>query len=465
MKWSKYQKNIFKNVAEGSGNLVVNALAGSGKTSVIIESLNHLPIDKSWLLVAFNKRIAEELNARAPNGRGDARTLHSLGLRSIYRAIRNPRIEQDKNRILLDKIVGRNKKLWNLKFQISKAVDLCKGYLVDGTEFIDIIMDNHSIDTCEIDRDQFVNYVQKTLEAARETTHIIDFSDMIYLPHVLSLNVDEFDAVYIDEGQDLNNAQIELSIKACNEGGRVFVFSDRNQAIYGWRGAASNAVDKLKDKLNAKELPLPITYRCPKLVVKEAQKFVPDFEARPNAPDGFVDHITRAKMIKIAEPGCFILSRLNAPLIGLALGFIGNGVPAIIQGRDIGANLLNLIRKSRRKTLNTFLNWLDNWEKKELARLRKKRANTETISDKAACMRTLANASHDLKEMKGKIKSLFEDTDEYGKIILSSIHRAKGLQRDVVFMLSSTFRTFNQEEKNINYVSITRSAGSLFYVK
>jgi superfamily I DNA/RNA helicase len=465
MKWSKYQKALFKDVAEGSGHTVVEAVAGSGKTTSLLESLNHIPDGKTWLLVAFNKKIASELKDRAPGSCfGDVRTLHSLGLKTIYSRFPKVRVDNDKMRHVLDKVVGRNKKLWDLKAQISKTVTLCKGYLVDGSEFIDHIMDNHDIDTCEIDRDRFIDYVQKAMDASRKETTAVDFNDMIWFCYVYNLSVEKYDRVFIDEAQDLNNGQVALALKACKKTGRILALGDRKQCLYAFAGASLYSMDNIKKKLRAKELPLSITYRCPKLVVEEAQRFAPQIEAAPGAPDGIVKKITRAKMIKQAKPGCFILSRANAPLIGLALGFIRNSIPAIIQGRDIGQNLLTLIRKSRRRSLDSFLTWLDNWEKKETARLRKKKMNPATIHDKAACMRALADACYDLNDVKNKIKILFEDTDEHGKIVLSTVHKAKGLERNIVYMLMPTFKTHTQEERNIFYVAQTRAAAELYYV-
>ena len=465
MRWSKYQKAIFKDVAGGEGHTVIEAVAGSGKTTTLLESLGHIPEGASWLLVAFNKRIAEEMRRRAVDSfDGDIRTLHSLGLKTVGSRLRNIKVENNKNRFLLDKIVGKNRNLWDLKSQVSKTVSLCKGYLVDGAEFIDHIMDNHGIDTCEIDRDLFVDYVQKTMEAAREETRYVDFDDMIWFPHVFNLPVQRYHRVFIDECQDLNNAQIALALKAVKRNGRVTAFGDSNQCIYAFTGASLHSMDNIRKKLDAKELDLSISYRCPNLVVKEAQALVPHIQARPGAPDGKVEKISLSKLHKQAKPGCFILSRANAPLIGLALGFIRRSIPAVIQGRDIGQNLINLIKKSRRKSLDTFMSWLDKWEKREVARIRKKRGNTLYVTDKAACIRALADACHDLNDVKRKIKTLFEDTDEHGKIVLSTVHKAKGLERDIVYMLMPTFKTHNQEERNIKYVAITRSAKELYYV-
>jgi len=237
-----------------------------------------------------------------------------------------------------------------------------------------------------------------------------------------------------------------------------------HNSIYSWAGAGTDVLNKLAKKLNAKTLRLPITYRCPTKIVKHAQQFVPDIEARPNAPEGTLEYISSKDMMKKAKPGCFILSRVNAPLIGLALKFIGNGVPCNIQGRDIGSNLITIIKKSRRKTVPAFLSWLEKWERKEVARVTKMNRSPVPIRDKAQCLRTLADACASVGEMKSKIQDLFEDGDDTNRIILSTVHRAKGLQRDVVFVLSGTFWGGNQEERNVKYVACTRSADSLYFV-
>ena len=62
MKWSKYQKAIFQNVHDQkTGHVIVEAVAGSGKTSTLLESLNHIPDEKTWLLVAFTVTVKTKL--------------------------------------------------------------------------------------------------------------------------------------------------------------------------------------------------------------------------------------------------------------------------------------------------------------------------------------------------------------------------------------------------------------------
>jgi len=462
--WSDYQKTIFNEVATGEGHVIVDAVAGSGKTSSIIESTNHIPDGKSWLLVAFNKSIAEELNLRIHTFSGDVRTLHSLGLRSLFKKFPNIKVANDKvDKIMID-VVGKDKKLWDIKYQIKKTVSLCKAYMINGEGFIDHIMDDHDIDTFEMKRDIFIEKVQDILKECALNTKEVDFDDMIWMPLIHKVDVKKYDFTIIDECQDLNKAQLELAIKTCKRNGRIIALGDHKQAVYAFRGAGLDSISNLKKKLNAKSLPLSITYRCPKLVVKEAQKYTKQIMAAPDAKEGIVDHISVEQMLKGAQPGCFILSRINAPLVSHALNFIKRGIPASVQGKDIGKNLINLIKKSKKKELSSFLDWLFDWQNKEVARLSAKERNFEHIVDKAKCLRAVADSASSLSELKTKIIDLFEDTEEEDRIILSSVHRSKGLERDTVYLLWSTFRGGCASERNIKYVAVTRSAHELYYV-
>lgn len=82
--WSQQQRDIFAEVEHGTGHLVVQALAGTGKTTTVIEALKRLRSGTRALLCAFNKSIAEELAQRAPRG-VKVSTLHGLGAGALYR--------------------------------------------------------------------------------------------------------------------------------------------------------------------------------------------------------------------------------------------------------------------------------------------------------------------------------------------------------------------------------------------
>ena len=96
---SKYQKNIFDFIEHGVGNLVVEAVAGSGKTSTIVQALKLIPIDKKILFCAFNKDIVKELTKKIGKQENvDVRTVHSLGLLMLQRNFKDKELSINENK-------------------------------------------------------------------------------------------------------------------------------------------------------------------------------------------------------------------------------------------------------------------------------------------------------------------------------------------------------------------------------
>jgi len=463
--WSEYQRNIFADIANGSGNTQVDALAGTGKTSTIVEGFHYVPTFKRSLMCAFNKSIQTELESRAP-AEVTVKTLHALGYAACRRSF--PKLGAPDNNKLgayVKAEKGNEGETYELRSFLSKTISLSKGYLASTPKQIDEVMDRHEIDTCGESRDAFIASALKIMEATKKDTNRIDFDDMIWLPNVLGLRLDKHDFVFIDEAQDLNLAQINLALNSVNSSGRIISVGDEHQAIYGFRGADSNAIQNIVTRLNSKRMPLSVTYRCAKSIVDMAKTLVPQIEAAPNAEQGLVDYCSTAKMEQNVKPGDFILSRVNAPLIKWCLALLKARIPANIQGRDMGKNLLSLIKKSNTNNVDVFLSWLNDYEAMETERLNNQRRDTSVISDKAECLRTLCEGTKSLAEVRANIESLFRDGDDKDRVILSSTHKAKGLERDRVFMLNDTYKPAKGiEEANLTYVAYTRAKKELYLV-
>jgi superfamily I DNA/RNA helicase len=464
--WSIYQKDIFNDVLNGVGNTQVDALAGTGKTSTIVESCYYVPQTESSLLCAFNKRIQEELERRSPEW-VDVKTLHSLGYGACRRAfpkIGSPNKDKLSDYVRADR--GDKAETYDLREGLGRAVSLCKGYLVDDEEGIDEILDKHDIDICGDKRGEFIGSVIKIMNACKKDTKQVDFDDMIWLPNVHGLSLTKYDRVFIDEAQDLNLAQINLALNSCKEEGRILSVGDEHQAIYGFRGADSNAIQSIVNRMGSKRMPLSVTYRCALSIVRLAQTLVPALEAAPGAIEGKVERIKDVELIKRVRPGDFILSRTNAPLIKWCLALLRERIPANIQGRDIGQNLTGMIRKSKQKSVNSFLDWLKDYSRMEIGRMLKLKRDPTTIEDKAACLEALCDGATSLNEVKDNIDRLFKDGDDKNRVILSTTHKAKGLERDRVFMLEGTYRRGKdtREENNLVYVAWTRAKNELYLV-
>jgi DNA helicase-2/ATP-dependent DNA helicase PcrA len=144
------------------------------------------------------------------------------------------------------------------------------------------------------------------------------------------------------------------------------------------------------------------------------------------------------------------------------------GVPANIQGRDVGANLQYFIKKSKAKTIDKFIEYVNSWRELETKRLLSAKKDTTSTIDKAECLLNLCEGTLTIKDLKETIDKLFADVDDNNKIILSTTHKAKGLERDRVFVLRDTYRYgpgVTGEEANLFYVAITRARKELYFVR
>jgi len=498
-KWSKYQQAVFEDVANGSGHTVIKAVAGSGKTTTIVESMKYIPPGFSTLFVAFNKSIAEELKKKAPRG-VEVSTLHSYGLKAITASLGRLRIENNRVHRIIDDmslqlpkvIVAIGKELGMdreeaeeaaepFRFDLVKTVSLAKGSLAGDEQKIDELIDSFGIEYPGRSpfqgvileehlqakfREAFVKDAYEVMTRCGDTSDgMIDFDDMIWLPVVLDLRQRKFDRVFVDETQDLNPCQIELTMRAVKSNGRICAVGDPRQAIYRFRGADSAAVENVVKRLDAKILPLSVCYRCCRKVVETAKEIVPEIEWAPNAIEGSVEEATILEMKAQVKPGEFILSRTNAPLVSLCLSFLKEGRAATIQGRDIGASLAAFVKKSAAKDVATLRSYVEEWRDIECKRLAEKRRDTQAVEDRAECILAISEGANTVFEVIGRIESLFADKDDSNRILLSSTHKAKGMERHTVWMLAGTYRRRPEiEEDNLYYVAATRAQERLVMV-
>jgi DNA helicase-2/ATP-dependent DNA helicase PcrA len=469
--WSPYQQAIFADVADpNGGNTVVIARAGSGKTKSLVEAINHIPNKKAKILCcAFNKSIAVELEERINKSYVDVRTLHSFGFSAIKTAFAKEgikvAIDPAKAMTLIKSTFEPGYKCWEELFSLDKAVSLCKSNLVDTPKKVDALLDDYDITPVDLTRDEFVKRVVKVLALCRAKKDSVNFDDMIWFVPSYALPVPQYDFVFIDEGQDLSSSRAYVALSAISKTGRCFVLADDRQAIYGWAGADERSVPHLISKLNAKTLPLPLSYRCDKAIIKLAQSIVPDIQYCDTAGEGKVSYITEDQLVDKAKPGDFVISRTNAPLIKSCMQFIKNKIPANVYGRDIGANLKSLIKKSKKKDLKSFHKWLDGWRDEELARLREKNRSTDSVMDRYECLMMLSEDADSLSDIEKNIDTLFADKDGSNIVLHLSGHRSKGLEADNVFLLRKTFKpNVSEQEANVFYVAITRGRHSLTMV-
>ena len=459
--------------------------AGTGKTTTIKAAFEYAP-EAKILYAVFNKKNQKEAESKITDDRVEVKTLHSLGFAFIKRVWGNAKPDNDlefdrAEKVCEDTGFPSPQIKREVISAVTKLVSFCKNMTINTTiDDVRRIADERDIYVDGFETDHVCALAMKSLEAAKvkEPSGKISFDDMVWLPCAMNWVRPWFDLVCIDEAQDMNLPQLTMARASCKPGGRIVVVGDSRQAIYGFRGAVQNAMSMMKVQLRASELGLTTTYRCPKRVVELAQKIVPDYKAAPSAPEGVVKHVGESNLPKLAKPGDAILSRLNAPLMPIALSLIRSGIAARIEGRDIARQLISMARTLKASNIEDFLTKLEAWKAKQISRLASAKnadKKIEQIEDIAETLRVIAESAESVGEVERKLNDLFQDSSEPGKyapcVILSSVHKAKGLEWSRVFILSHTFARRKEskpgdvaEAANIYYVAITRSKRELYLV-
>jgi len=467
MSWTPQQELIFDAIENGTGDIFVNAGAGTGKTTTIVEAANRANAPRMCFL-AFNKSIATELAERLPND-VEAKTFHALG----FAAIRSNGVRTKVN----------NKKVWEIietllgkdfyAQPLVRLVGLVKGSMIEGTDRRSIVslIDEYDIQFENGDEVKALEAMPAILNMCRNQAYHIDFDDMIWLPLVENYVFPQFDMMFVDEAQDFNEMQRQLIKECLAANGRVVVVGDPNQAIYGFRGADSNSMERFKEDLRARgreisEFPLSVSWRCPQTVVKEANRYVSDFTCPDSAIEGSV--VENASFNP--QRGDIVLCRYNAPLVNAFYQMILEGRSCYILGRDMTKGLINHVKKicrNERTTTPEFIALLEQNTSMMLAKLRDagKDNQANNLEDKVECIRIFASRTNTVGEIISEIKKVFDGNDS-GDVMLSTVHKAKGLEADNVYILATERMPHpkgGHEENNICYVAITRAKQNLYF--
>jgi superfamily I DNA/RNA helicase len=169
--------------------------------------------------------------------------------------------------------------------------------------------------------------------------------------------------------------------------------------------------------------------------------------------------------------GDVILSRANAPLMPLCLSLLRRGISARIEGRDIGKMLVSKVEKLKAKSVPDFMRKVVANKDRRIKRAQARDAADSdilAIEDEAETLLALAEGLKSVAEIKTRIVALFQDSDKSPRpaVVLSSVHKAKGLEWNKVFMIRSTFLKkgrVTQEEKFLYYVACTRTKNELVF--
>ena len=490
--YSTEQQSVFDVFFNTDSNAVITAAAGSGKTFTIQHLLWKIAdrrSDYKSLYVVFNSRNKTEAESKMPES-CDVKTLHALGMQ-ILKSAGPMRVDEhkvwnflsimfpDTSKGLTDKEKEKELKAYNRrKFLMKKLIDFSRIMLMDQsfedlTECATLNQINitpQDIQLCatvlaEMNRQFFGD---KTTIIPTNQVHT-DFVDMRYLPVRFADKCKyshNYDLVCLDEYQDTSRMMFELVQRwiLSNPKTRYLAVGDPMQDIYGFAGADTQYFQILADRVNTESLTLSTCYRCKPAIVREAQKLVPSIQPMFSHDDG---EVIQEGNYNDAQDLDFILCRKNRPIVAICLDMLREGRRAVVRGRDIAEDMLSILNQIGATTLTELLQGLettkDNYLRQmiegrgwDLARA-KKSEEFKNLLDRCGVLEDMGNR-FEVSQISSIIDSIFTD-GKVNAVILSTVHKAKGLEADNVYILDLC----QMESVELKYVAITRAKNKLVY--
>lgn len=490
IEYSQNQKDFFQALTLSNKNIALKSTAGSGKTTTAVQATKYIPYGKTSLFCAFNKHTVMELKEKLPSN-VDCSTLHSLGLKALFNYYPQGSVKVKENKQiqfiepLFERIRVRKDK-WLKIYECDKILRLVRATMTElEEEEIEALCANHNlwpekeiVISTIIAGTRLKEYNSDPEKYGME----VDFQDMIELcVKDKDIRMPRYDFVFVDECQDcshLDQLFIERLIKPGV--GRLCVIGDPRQAIYSFRGADTYSFEYFENRPNTVTLPLSISYRCSKEVVKNAKKIYTDIEPWEKNKDGRV--IEKGKLEDV-QKGDFVLARNLRPLIEAFFKLIDLGKKCSIVGKELEEGLLELIEYlDEELSVEDMFVRLDEIllrKENELSRRGmtspKNHPSYEALSEKIGVLKRVGRNCGSIGQVKELLGTIFNDNG-LEAIELMTIHKSKGRENKKVFLIN-TFEgkklipnkyavTKDQltQEKNLLFIASTRSQEELHFL-
>ena len=276
------------------GPLLVLAGAGSGKTRVVTHRIAHLiklgtPASEI-LAVTFTNKAAGEMKHRVQeltSAKVMCLTFHSLGARILREKITSLGYSKDFT-IYDEEDTNKLVKECLLQLQIKPEKGTIRSYKAAISSFKNDLIEPHQIDLDTLEDKKIYNVYQMYLEKLKRC-NAVDFDDLLFLT-VKLLKEDQavrdelqsrWQFLLVDEYQDTNTSQYELTKLLSQKHQNLFVVGDPDQSIYSWRGAQfQNILNFDKDYPNAKIINLEQNYRSTNTILKASNAVIQNNEKR-----------------------------------------------------------------------------------------------------------------------------------------------------------------------------------------
>ena len=402
---STYQQDILDFFLNNpQSNMLVNALAGSGKSTTACMLSEHSKT--SDLYIAFNASVVEEFKKKIKNPKTKVMTMHSLAYSIMLynveqeskdsgekpkgfgsqRSKRTVSLDNFKPHKILDEEITKRygryiefaKRVF-LKDNYINLYNLCRLTLTDMSSNKDVsrLIDDHVLFLYYGDEGYSapdISEITSTLKILDtksrqqfETQGVIDFTDMLWITFN-KLKYDNWEVpywalytnIYCDEVQDFSNIQLNFLKFIKRTKGRYVFIGDFHQAIYNFAGANAQAFNQIPKMFAPVEtFDLPICYRCAKSHLSRVNREygIPILPC-DNAPMGFVKTIDKNKISEYAKAGDMVISRKNKWIAEVVLDLARNGTPIFIEDKEMVEAIKRQILSSKCTSVGTLEKFL-----------------------------------------------------------------------------------------------------------
>lgn len=491
--------------------ITVDATAGSGKSTLLemiaalLVAEQLLPVNDQAVFLSFNTHIVKPLRKVIPK-EFDVRSVSSLGHLICTKNQPGLKFEPRKYEDLIRDTVNScgiasPATRRELRERLASTVELHVGHdlglNIGLQEWSDML---NEVDAPVMGAEEALHKL--TLRVLRhgltmlKEQNVMSFLDQTLAPSAFGWTLPTpYAFLLVDELQDLSKAQLGLLQAATTPQSRLVGVGDENQSLYAFNGADARSMQRFTETFHAVNMPLSISYRCPSRHVTLARPFTTAIEAAPNAKGGTLDDISSDEFFSLVRPGQLALCRTNAPLIAWCYRLIAQGIPAVVRGRDLAKSLVALARDAAtwdgRKpnrdqvkdnlplmefltNLNEYCCALGEKIEKEAERDGSDPAlRLASIGDRLVALTLVLEqgGAQTLGQLVADIRLLFQG-DAETSLVLSTVHRAKGLEADAVYILEPELLPFPkartpqalETERCLQFVAFTRSKGALYFV-
>ena len=402
---STYQQDILDFFLNNpQSNMLVNALAGSGKSTTACMLSEHSKT--SDLYIAFNASVVEEFKKKIKNPKTKVMTMHSLAYSIMLynveqeskdsgekpkgfgsqRSKRTVSLDNFKPHKILDEEITKRygryiefaKRVF-LKDNYVNLYNLCRLTLTDMSSNKDVsrLINDHVLFLYYGDEGYSapdISEITSTLKILDtkskqqfETQGVIDFTDMLWITFN-KLKYDNWEVpywalytnIYCDEVQDFSNIQLNFLKFIKRTKGRYVFIGDFHQAIYNFAGANAQAFNQIPKMFAPVEtFDLPICYRCAKSHLSRVNREygIPILPC-DNAPMGFVKTIDKNKISEYAKAGDMVISRKNKWIAEVVRDLARNGTPIFIEDKEMVEAIKRQILSSKCTSVGTLEKFL-----------------------------------------------------------------------------------------------------------